>query len=236
MRSIVEVKRVLIEDGRLDSDAKVLTIFAMMEGGSCTFTGAAKALGWDYGTVESAARVLRRECMADTERDGLTLTGDERTEFTARRFRVAARVEQTREKTEAAAEKARGRREAAAARRASSPAPEKQKRGEPTATDVEAWFREAIIGRFGDVSVGRWAIRDKAHARDMLRDYGPELTERAVRFFAATYDGDGLPGIRLLYALRDKVFGQLQRGGAGDRKHADEYDHGGADKAPESGW
>ena len=241
MRSVVEVKRSLVLDGNLDSDAKLLVILLMMEGGALPFTKAADLLGWDYSTVEDAAGVLRREQIANTERDGLTLGTDERTSFTARRYRVTKRVEEAKEKSAVAAEIASKRRADSRAARAAKIEPEVVEAPvhEPNANDVEIWFRAAVTEKYGDVRMGRWIAREKSHGKQLLRDYGPDLTKRAIRYFVAQFENmgafDGLPGIRLFYAMRERVFGALQRGDTGT-KHADEFDSTKADKAPDSGW
>lgn len=145
------------------------------------------------------------------------------------------RVRSSQERTLEAAQQAQRKREQKRARRAARPP-----RAEvPTfgadaggqtpprvinSTQVQEWFRSGLRDLYGDKLTlppkGEWwTIHEKGLAKKLLNAYGPELVQKAVAHFCATWpqrveasEGrlGGIPGIGLLWKIRDRVFAEAQ--------------------------
>ncbi len=178
----------------------------------------------------------------------------------ARLLKMAMALKASREKTAQAAEEQEEKRVAKAVEKAASP-PRTRTRApavlvtptgerEPNSTDVHGWFVTGIRAAFGDdVRVGSWAAKQRALAKRLLTEYGPDMTRRAVEHFCASWKAylekgrfKGLPTVELLWSMRDTIFGEIQLAGRKgiktrqDRVQGDEFKPEAAAAAPDVGW
>lgn len=113
-----------------------------------------------------------------------------------------------------------------------------------TATQVEAWFKAGLQELYGPTFVvARWTVKEKALAKRLLEDYGPELVDKAIKAYCQDWEGlvkrsrgrlNGTPTFGLFWAMRNEIFGSVQ---VGKRqvaaKNSDEYTD---DGSPDAGW
>jgi hypothetical protein len=116
------------------------------------------------------------------------------------------------------------------------------------ATDVERWMREGILELYGDsFIIAKWTVKQKTLAKKLLSIYGAKMTETAVRMYCkewpemvANSNGrvKGQPTINLLWALKDRVFAEVQGADAFhtkiSKKNSDEFVED--DGTPDIGW
>ena len=121
-----------------------------------------------------------------------------------------------------------------------APAP-KAKPKPKNSTFVEAIFKEELLALYGaGYFVPRWTVKERTLAMRLLKDYGEELTEKAVRFFVKDWPNlvarsrgkvKGAPNVAFMWGARHMVFGEVQGGAINcakadpkvDKKNSDEY-------------
>lgn len=116
-------------------------------------------------------------------------------------------------------------------------------------THVQGWFKESLLEKYGDAFiVAPWTRQQQKLAKDLLALYGGDLVRRAVAFLVASWDAlvegsnerlSGVPSVNLLYAMRERVFGDVQTGRKPLRpkKRRVSSEHiGPADKGMGVGW
>lgn len=136
------------------------------------------------------------------------------------------RAERTRKRTNAAkiaaAERREDRKATIAFDNLAPPPPGQTAKAVLNSDHVEVWFHDALLGKYGkDFIVARWTLVQKKLAKDLLAVYGGELVQRAIEFFVASWDAivansngrlSGTPSINLLFAMRERIFGDVQQG------------------------
>jgi hypothetical protein len=136
------------------------------------------------------------------------------------------RAERTRKRTHAAkvaAEKRRGARKSLPSfDNLAPPSPGQTSKAVLNSDHVQDWFHDALLGKYGkDFIVSGWTVAKKKLAKDLLAVYGGELVHRAIEFFVASWDAivansngnlSGTPSINLLFAMRERIFGDVQQG------------------------
>lgn len=134
----------------------------------------------------------------------------------------------------------------------SSPDPKPKKKA--NSADVERWFREALFELKGrKYVISQWSGKQKATANRLLKTYGDELVEKAVKLFVESWPQRmarsrgrlyGEPTIMLLYGMRDEIFAEAQEVTTKPAvyvpnmrsKHSDEYDENASKDESKVGW
>jgi len=115
--------------------------------------------------------------------------------------------------------------------------------------EVRGWFDEALAEKYGEAFiVPTWTVHQMKLAKDLLKVYGAELVRKAVEFFVKSWDAieagsggklTGAPSINLLFGMRERIFGDVQRGKAPlkftDKRRISEY-QGPVDRGIGTGW
>lgn len=115
------------------------------------------------------------------------------------------------------------------------------------ARDVERWFNEALLTMYGSAFITpRWGTKEWSLAKELLRDYGPDLVGKAVTYICEQWDDlversrgklRGSPNIALLWGMRAMVFGELQDTRKRKSKRGKNSDEFNKDtKSPDVGW
>ena len=172
------------------------------------------------------------------------------------------------ERTAAAQKKMQERRDDANKKREEAPKPEVpsfdlsltndgQKARRPVnSTQVKEWLRAGLRTLYGEkLTLPRdnewWTVHEKSLALKLLRSYGPDLVEKTLAHFCATWpqrvdeaEGrlGGIPTIGLLWKLREGIFAEAQgvvkqtkrTGRKRKDKNSDEYQR--PDKPIGIGW
>jgi len=86
--------------------------------------------------------------------------------------------------------------------------------------DVRKWFKESQEEFMPHLRrLPRWPDADRKMAKEMLREFGPALMRGTIRWFWLYWDEyrqvsrgrlTGTPTVRLLYAMRSRVFADCQ--------------------------
>lgn len=118
----------------------------------------------------------------------------------------------------------------------------------PPGSDIERFFKSCIYDKWGTMRLARWSGKDKKVARELVKVYGWEMTQQAIRHLIDSWDRmvsssrgrlQGVPTIGFLSSSKDQIFGELQMLGrrkqeeACSEKNADEWTGEGS---LEEGW
>jgi hypothetical protein len=118
--------------------------------------------------------------------------------------------------------------------------------------EVEKWFRHGIREVYGEnYLVSAWNVKHRVLAKKLLAEYGDDLTERGVGWFCRNWkrlvsnsNGRliGCPTVQLLWAMKDQVFGEVQKelmgikDEKGKEKNRDEFRADEAKDNKDLGW
>ncbi len=114
-------------------------------------------------------------------------------------------------------------------------------------THVREWFVVGVRTMRNNSSwaIGRWTVKERKLAINLLDDYGADLVEKAVAHFCSTWHERikrgaplyGDPNVNLLWGMRNQIFPEVQA--PSDRpkpaKNSDEYNEK-SDKGSGIGW
>jgi hypothetical protein len=149
---------------------------------------------------------------------------------------LRARVERAKARTKGAKQEVTERRLIRKVQEAAVPKPEvpsfslaltndgQPKKRPITCKDVRRWFREGLRRLYGDKFAMPpedewWTVHEMALAKKLLKQFDPALVEKAVAHFCSTWDQrveaaegrlGGIPGVGLLWKIRERVFAEVQ--------------------------
>lgn len=99
--------------------------------------------------------------------------------------------------------------------------------------DLEVIFKRTWIDTWGKFSSSRWTLREKKHAKDMIREHGGEAIANYIRFVIEHWDDlcrrykvNGYPSIPIIYGYRrswfpESVNGKVVASSAGEYSGSD---------------
>jgi len=149
---------------------------------------------------------------------------------------LRARVDRAKARTQEAKEAVAERRAKCKVQEAAAPKPEvplftltltndgQPKKPSITCIDVRRWFREGLRRLYGDKFAMPpedewWTVHEMALAKKLLKQFEPALVEKAVAHFCSTWNQrveaaegrlGGIPGMGLLWKIRERVFAEVQ--------------------------
>lgn len=116
---------------------------------------------------------------------------------------------------------------------------------------MAAWFKEELQLLFGcSFLVPNWTVPQHTLGQRLIKAYGMELCEKAVQYFCRNWEAivsssegkfDGAPTVNLLWAMRERIFANVQAGKTTmavykRRKNGRDADEFKQSDVPKAGW